>query len=144
MSRFKVKVQLLIMALGPLIVLGAVLLVITYNSIMSKAIEDAESKNLVTCHQIESEFSGLLNKSTAATVAVAKSPATIAFLEGNPDAPDNDTMLAYIKSVDEGYFGDGNSLAIANSEGMQQVRTKGDCVDVAERDYFKNAMAGKT
>lgn len=144
MSRFKVKVQLLIMALVPLIVLGAVLLVITYNSIVSKAIEDAESQNLVTCHQIESEFSGLLNKSVAATVAVAKAPATIAFLEGNPDAPDNDTMLAYIKSVDEGYFGDGNSIAIANSEGMQQVRTKGDCVDVAERDYFKNAMAGKT
>ena len=80
MSRFKVKVQLLIMALVPLIVLGVVLLIITYNSIVSKAIEDAESQNLVTCHQIESEFSGLLNKSVAATVAVEKAPATIAFL----------------------------------------------------------------
>ncbi|HBB59732.1 MAG TPA: hypothetical protein DCZ52_05570, partial [Lachnospiraceae bacterium] len=144
MSRFKVKVQLLIMSLVPLIVLGVVLLIISYNSIMSKAIEDAESQNMVTCRQIESEFSGLLNKSMAATVAVANAPATVAFLEGNPDAPDADMMLAYIKSVDEGYFGDGNSIAIANTEGMQQVRTKGDCVDVAERDYFKNAMAGKT
>ncbi|HAL32203.1 MAG TPA: hypothetical protein DCP46_04510, partial [Lachnospiraceae bacterium] len=67
MSRFKVKVQLLIMSLVPLIVLGVVLLIISYNSIMSKAIEDAESQNMVTCRQIESEFSGLLNKSMAAT-----------------------------------------------------------------------------
>jgi methyl-accepting chemotaxis protein len=143
MSKFKVKVQLLIMSVVPLVVLGAVLLIISYNSIMSKAVEDANNLNLITCRQIEAEFAGILDQNVAAIEGVAKSPATTAFLSGNPDAPSADVMLSYIKDVDENYFGDGNSIAIANAEGMQQVRTKGDCVDVADREYFQNAMAGK-
>ena len=38
MSKLKVRVQLLIMALVPLVVLGVILLVISYRAIMDKAI----------------------------------------------------------------------------------------------------------
>ncbi len=144
MSRFKVKVQLLIMALVPMLLLGVILLIISYNSIMSKAIEDAEQANLLMCRQIEAEFSGIVDQNVAAIQGVANSPAVTAYLSGNENAPGDELMLNYIKAVDEGYFADGNSIAIANSEGMQQIRTKGDCVDVADRDYFKEAMNGQT
>ncbi|MCR5411391.1 MAG: methyl-accepting chemotaxis protein [Lachnospiraceae bacterium] len=143
MSKFKVKVQLLIMCLCPIIILGTVLLVISYRSIMSKAIEDANTQNLLSCEQIETEFAGILDENIAAIQGVAKSPATVAFLEGNPDAPSVEVIGDYIRSVDA-YFDDGNGIAIADATGMQQVRSKGDCVDVSERDYFQNAMQGQT
>ena len=141
MSKLKVRVQLLIMALVPLVVLGVVLLVISYRAIMDKAIEDAESQNLLMCREIEAEFAGILDENMAAIQGVAKSPAVVAYLEGNENAPSDEVMLGYIKSVDD-YFGDGNSIAIANKEGMQQVRTKGDCVDVADREYFQKGISG--
>ncbi len=143
MSRFKVKVQLLIMALVPLVVLGVVLLIISYRSIMNKAIEDAEDTNLLMCKEIEAEFSGILDQNVAAIQGIAKSPAIVAYLEGNENAPSDDVILAYLKEVDD-YFADGNAIAIAGKDGMQRVRSVGDCVDVADREYFQQGISGKT
>ena len=143
MSKFKVKVQLLIMALVPMLLLGVILLIISYNSIMSKAIEDAENANLLTCKQIEAEFSGKLDQNIASIKAIAESSEVVEYLEGTNESITEDDLKDFIIKVDESY-NDGNTIAIADTTGQQFVRTKGDCVNVAERDYFQNAMKGIT
>ena len=143
MSRFKVRVQLLIMALVPLIVLGVTLLIISYTSITGKAVEDANTQNLLLCKQIEAEFSGIMEENIASIKAIATSATVIDFLEGSDGAMTPEVVQAYITDVDKQY-GDGNIIAIANAEGMQVVRSSGDCVDISDRDYYKEAMKGNT
>lgn len=41
-------------------------------------------------------------------------------------------------------IGDGNSLIISDATGQQLLRTVGDCVNVADREYFIEAMKGNT
>ena len=127
MSKFKVRTQLLIMALVPLIVMGIVLLIVSYNSITSKSLEDAEEANLLSCEHVEASFSGILNENLTAIKTVAKSAEVKAFLEG--DSSLEDRVLSLITAVDA-EFNDGSIIAIANDAGMQQIRSKGDCVDV--------------
>ncbi len=143
MSRFKVKVQLLIMSLVPLFVLGVVLLIISYNSIVNKALEDAEQANLLECKHIEANFSGKLEENIASIKAIANSACVVDFLSGSDNALPIEAIEGYIQSVDNDY-GDGNIIAISDATGMQVVRSKGDCVDVHEREYFQRAMKGET
>ncbi len=143
MSKLKVRTQLLIMAVVPLVVLGAVLLIISYNSIVNKAMEDAEAQNLLLCKQIEAKFSGIIDENISTVRAVATSSEVRDYLSLIPKAPKLSELQKYISTLDE-YIGDGNSIAISNSEGQQIARSKGDCVNVAERDYFIQAFAGNT
>lgn len=143
MSKLKVRTQLLIMAVVPLVILGAVLLIISYNSIVNKAMEDAETQNLLLCKQIEAKFSGIIDENISTVRAVATSSEVRDYLSLIPKAPNLSELQKYISTLDE-YIGDGNSIAISNSEGQQIARSKGDCVNVAERDYFIQAFAGNT
>ncbi len=139
MSKFKVRTQLLIMALVPLLIMGIILVIVSYSSITSKALEDAEEANLLSCKHVEASFSGILNENLTAIKTVAGASEVKAFIEG--DASLYDQVLSFLTEVDAG-FDDGNSIAIANTSGMQQIRSKGDCVDVAEREYFQQAVSG--
>ena len=142
MSKLKVKVQLLIMSLVPLLILGIVLLLISYTSITSKALEDAEAANLLQCDVIEAEFSGILDENISAIKAIAESPSTIDYLSGLEDAPPAEEILNYLLAVDE-YFADGNATIISDTNGDQIFRTVGEKVNVSDREYFKKAMEGK-
>ena len=134
MSKLKVKAQLLIMSLVPLMVLGIVLLLISYNSITSKALEDAEAANLLQCDVIEAEFSGILDENISAIKAIAESPPTIDYLSGTEDAPPAEEILNYLLAVDE-YFADGNATIISDTNGDQIFRTVGEKVNIADREY---------
>ncbi|MBR1524677.1 MAG: methyl-accepting chemotaxis protein, partial [Lachnospiraceae bacterium] len=142
MSKFKVKVQLLIMSLVPLVILGVVLLIISYNSIVNKAKEDAEAANLLQCKQIEAEFTGILDQNMAAIKTFASSISTTEYVEGVEDAYDDAAMLDSLKGLDA-IFDDGNATAITAADGQQMLRSVGDPVNVAEREYFLKAMEGK-
>ncbi len=142
MSKLKVRAQLLIMSVVPLLVLGIVLMVISYNTIVSKAMEDATKANLLMCKQIEAEFSGIIEQNMAAIRTFANSAATIEYVEGVEDAYDDAAMLESLKGLDS-TFNDGNATAITDATGQQLLRSVGDTVNVAEREYFINAMEGK-
>ena len=142
MSKFKVRTQLLIMGLVPLIIMGVVLLVVSYNSITSKAMEDAGIQNMLTCRQIEAEFSGQIEENFAAIEAIAASPELKLFLEGERFDGLEEDINYYLLLVND-HFGDGNIIAVSDATGQQVFRTKGDCVNVGDRDYFKEAVSGK-
>ena len=116
--------------------------IVSYNSSTSKALEDAKKAQEYQAWYIESEFTGLIDKNVAAMKAFAAAPSTITYLQ-DPDAgviPD-EAMLAMMLSIDD-FMGDGNPTCIAGKTGMQLIRTVGDCVDISEREYYKQAMSG--
>ena len=139
MSKLKVRYQLLLTALVPLIILGVVLLAISYNAIMSKAMEDAEVSNLLQCKQIEAEFSGIVDQNMAAIRTFASAAATQEYVMGVKDAYDDAAMLSSLKGLDA-IFNDGNATAITDATGQQMLRSEGEAVNVADREYFIQAM----
>ena len=94
----------------------------------------AEELNQKQAAIIEDEFTSLLEQNVTAIEAVAASPSTRNFIEGEVDASD----FQYIDKALE----DSNSTVVSGSDGMQLVRSKGDCVDVSSRDYFIEAIQG--
>ena len=142
MSKLKVRYQLLIMSIVPLLVLGVVLLLISYNAIMNKAIEDAETANLLACGQIEAEFAGTIDENMAAIKTLAGTASVIDYLEGKEDAPSDEEIMESLKDLDE-IFNDGNATAISDATGQQIFRSVGEAVNVADREYFTTAMDGK-
>ena len=141
MSKLKVKFQVLLIAVVPLVILGVVLLIISYNAIMNKAMEDAEQSNLLQCKQIEAAFSGIIEENMAAIKTFASSAATIEYVAGVEDAYDDAAMLDSLKGLDA-IFNDGNATAITDATGQQMLRSTGEAVNVADREYFIKAMEG--
>ncbi|MCR4590560.1 MAG: methyl-accepting chemotaxis protein [Lachnospiraceae bacterium] len=142
MSKFKVRTQLLIMALVPLIIMGVVLLVISYRSITSKAMEDAEIQNMLTCRQIEAEFNGTIKENFAALESIAASPQIKMYLAGETFEGIEDDINYNILLIND-HFGDGNVIAVSDAAGQQVFKTSGDCVNVSDRDYFQAAITGR-
>ena len=87
---------------------------------------------------VEDAFSKIVGENYDMTQTVANSVSARKVLLGELDV---ESVTDWLTKVDE-EKGDGNSLIITNAEGMQIVRTVGDCVDVSDRDYFKKVKDG--
>ncbi|MCR4791320.1 MAG: HAMP domain-containing protein [Lachnospiraceae bacterium] len=142
MSKFtgSVKTKLISVMLLVAIVPVLITTIITYNSSTTKALEDSEEMLSWESWYIEDMFSSIINKNMMAIQAVAISPTVVEYLSGE-DTTKGDEIASYLYYVDDA-FGDGNTIAIADASGMQLFRTVGNCVDVSDREYFQQAIAG--
>ena len=114
--------------------------VISYRSSTNKALEDAEEMLSWESWYIEDMFSSKINQNLRAIEAISISPTVVEYLSGEDTSKAAEIEL-YLYYVDEA-FGDGNTIAIADATGQQLFRTIGNCVNVADREYFQQAMAG--
>ena len=114
--------------------------IISYESSTSKALDDAEEMLSWEAWYVEDMFSSKINQNMKAIEAVAISPTVVEYLSGE-DTSKAAEIESYIYYVDEA-FADGNTIAIADTTGQQLFRTVGNCVNVAEREYFQQAIAG--
>lgn len=114
--------------------------VISYRSSTGKALEDAEEMLSWESWYIEDMFSSKINQNLRAIEAISISPTVVEYLSGEDTSKAAEIEL-YLYYVDEA-FGDGNTIAIADATGQQIFRTVGNCVNVADREYFRQAMAG--
>lgn len=114
--------------------------VISYRSSTGKALEDAEEMLSWESWYIEDMFSSKINQNLRAIEAISISPTVVEYLSGEDTSKAAEIEL-YLYYVDEA-FGDGNTIAIADATGQQLFRTVGNCVNVADREYFRQAMAG--
>ena len=89
---------------------------------------------------INEELQTIFQKNISALQAFALAPSTIDFLGGRVRTErEYDDLYAQMVAIDE-FMGDGNSTAISGIDGQQILRTKGDCVNVYDRDYFQGAV----
>ncbi len=114
--------------------------IISYRSSTQKAMADSEEMLSWESWYIEDMFSSIINQNMKAIQAVSISPTVVEYLSGE-DTTKGDEIQLYIQYLDEA-FGDGNTIAIADSTGMQLFRTVGKCVDVSDREYFKQGISG--
>ncbi len=116
-------------------------MIISYSSSTSKAKKDAQDVLEWQCWYLQAEFGKILDTNMQAMNAVAAAPSTVAYLTGAADLPP-ETIMAHLQNVDA-FLNDGSATALTGADGMQVMRSKGDCVNVAEREYFIQAMKGQ-
>ena len=114
-------------------------IIISVVNTRSSGTDNAEAINDAQSHIVEQSILAVVDKNLTALQSLATSPSTEAYVAG--DKSDEAKILTQMKSIDT-MMDDGNSTVITGGDGKQLLRTVGDVVDVADREYFKQAMAG--
>ncbi|MBP5152687.1 MAG: methyl-accepting chemotaxis protein [Lachnospiraceae bacterium] len=136
-----VKTKLIAAMLAVAAIPLAIALIISYTTSTSKSMTDAEDKLQWQCNYIESEFNGIIMENVRSLQNAAANANIVYYMEGNPYGVPDEEVYNVIASVDQ-ILGDGNCTALAGPDGMQLFRTIGKCVDVSDREYFKQGIAG--
>ena len=84
---------------------------------------------------VNTNLNSIVKQNLQIMQAVANSVSARKLLKGELDAA---SVSAWLAATDE-EAGDGNVLAIADANGMQVAKSKGDLVDVGDREYFQKA-----
>ena len=137
-----IKTRLIAVMLCLTIIPLAVAIIISYNTSTKKALADAVDALDWEAWYIESEFETIIQKNFAAMQAIAAAPSTRVYVQNPGDVTTTAKTMAYLNTVDT-LLDDGNITVITGADGMQLLRASGKLVDVSERDYFQQAMAGK-
>ena len=141
-STNSVKTKLIAIMLLIAIIPLTIAVVISYVSSTNNAKEDAKRNLDWQAKYIESEIDKMFTKSQTALNSFASSPQTIAFLKG--EITDPSIIKNQMVSINES-FGDDNTIVMSNAQGMMVLRSDdGALKSIAERDYFQNAIQGKT
>ncbi len=115
-------------------------LIISYVSSTNKALEDAKTALEWQAKYIAADYADIINKNLMVIESIASNPTTLVYMQGTAGIEDQ-VMIDMLTSGDN-ILNDGNSMAIADTTGMQIIRSTGKCVDVHEREYFQEAMKG--
>ena len=136
-----IKTKLIAVMLGITIIPLAIAIIISYTTSTKKAMADAVDALDWQAWYIESEFEVIVQKNFAILQAVAAAPSTKVYLQNTKDVTTTAKTIAYVNSIDS-ILNDGNVTVITGPDGMQLIRASGKLVDVKDREYFKQAMAG--
>ncbi len=131
-----IAVMLLITAV-PLIVA----IVVSYITSTNKALADAQASQQWQAKYIESTFLEAVNANLNMIKSVAGNPTVIQYVKGEAGIP-YDAVQLYLQDCDA-VLNDGQNTAVTDVTGMQVARGTGDFISVAERDYYKAAIAGQ-
>ena len=142
-----VKTKLLCMISLLVAIPVLIVCIISYRTSMNRTLEDTQTQLEAKVDYVRTEFAKVVETNIAAMKTLASSPTVREYLIGNPvitldeiDKSANDVS----EILGDDPTNNRNAVAIANSEGMQITRTNGSCVEVSDREYYKEAMAGKT
>ncbi len=128
---------MLLVAIVPLIIA----IIVSYVTSTKKATADAIDALDWQAWYIESSFETVVQKNLIAMQAIASAPSTKTFYINPTDLTAASKAQAYLNTVDAA-IGDGNISVLTGADGMQLLRASGKLVDVSQREYFKQAMAG--
>ncbi len=136
-SSVKTKLTLIIVATMaiPLIVS----IVISYVSSRNEGSRNMNSMNTAQVNLVEHDFQTIILQNKRVLETIAHSVSARKVLLGELDT---ESVKQWLLETDEA-IGDGNSLVIAGADGMQIVRSTGDLVSVADREYFKKCKETK-
>jgi methyl-accepting chemotaxis protein len=135
-----IKTKLIAVMLGVTAVPLIVVMIVNYVTSTDKALSDAEYALSNQAMYISEAYSSVIRENLDIVKSVASNPTTIVYMQGTAGIEDQ-VMVQMMQSGDA-ILADGSSMAIADTTGMQIVRSSGNCVDVKERDYFQEAMKG--
>ena len=117
-------------------------LAISYFSSTNKALEDAETSLSWQAQYIASEFNTVIKENLDIIQSVASNPTTIVYMEGT--AGISDEVMIQMLQANDAILDDGNVIAIADTTGMQVVKSSGTLADVSTREYYQEALKGNS
>lgn len=137
-----IKTKLIVLMLAVAVIPLSIALVSSFISSTNNKIADTKTSLEWQAMYLSAEYSDTIRENLDIVSVIAKNPTTIAYLEKTEDVSD-ETMVGIMKAADD-TLNDGSVMAIADTTGMQVIRTGGKCVDVTEREYWQEAMKGNT
>ncbi len=137
-----VKTRLIGTMLAVAIIPLAVSLIVSYFTSTSKALNDAKTTLEWQAKYLSTEYSDVIRENLDVVRMIADNPTTIVYMEKTAGIEDQ-VMIDMMQAADK-IMDDGSVMAIADTTGMQIVRSGGKCVDVTTREYWIEAMKGNT
>ncbi len=134
-----VKTRLIVIIIAIMAIPLITTTLISYFASSSEAVENMDKFNEAAVKIVEKDFKSIVEQNMQILQTVANSVSARKVLKGELD---KESVLDWFIKVDN-EVGDGNSLIITNADGMQIIRTVGDCVDVSEREYFQKIAGGE-
>jgi len=135
-----VKTKLIAVMILVTVVPLAVAIVVSYVTSTNKALEDAQESLEWQAAYVQSHFDETVSVNLNMINSIASNPTIVQYVIGEAGIP-LDAVQATLYQYDQ-VMGDDQNTAITNEQGMQIARGTGDCIDVSDREYFKEAMAG--
>ncbi len=129
---------LVAIAVVPLVISTAV----SYFTSTNKAMKDAQESLEWQAVYIRASFESIIEQNMDLIRQAGQNPTIIAYVTAPEAGIGDDVILSTLQGIDA-VLDDGNATTLTGADGMQLFRTDGGkLVDVHERDYFKQAMAG--
>ncbi len=135
----KLIVVMLLICAVPLIISS----VVSYKTSTDKALADALTSMSWESWYLDSEWQRVIDNNLKTIQAVAMAPSTVEFMKDVTNEELFAIESSYILSVDT-MMNDDSLTVLTGPDGMQVLRTEGNYVDVSQREYFTEAMSGKT
>ena len=112
----------------------------SYSTLQNEVALVEDSNNLKVKY-IESKWFEIISRNKSTLETVSHNPQIHEYLLG--DHSSEDMILEYLTEMDNN-FGDGSVIVITGMDGQQLLRSSGDCVNIADRDYYQKALSGET
>jgi methyl-accepting chemotaxis protein len=139
-SSIKTKMVLLM-----LVIVAVPIIFITMISTLNSrrnSINETTELNTAQARIVEENIDALVKQNIHALKTLSISPNIVSYLSNHIEMGAEERITNQMKQINDG-FGDNNSIAISGKDGMQKLRSDGEKpVDVSEREYFKQAIAG--
>lgn len=141
-NKGKIRLRLILLMVALVVIpLAASSIVSTVNTI-NTATESAYETNAAQASIVEERINNIIETNVEALKTFAASPSTIAYLKGEAAGEaEAESIIRQLQIIDE-TLADGNSTALSGADGMQLLRSTGKLVDVSDREYYKEAIAG--
>ncbi len=136
--RFRLLLILMLLAVVPTLsaTIGAV------TKISSDALDAGEQLNNKQVEAVAGDFNSLLMQNIRMLQLIAGEKDTVDLINHPTDETLLSDMATTLKTVDE-RLADDNSTVLTGADGQNIVRSKGDLVNIKDREYFTLAMGGK-
>ena len=115
-------------------------IIVSYITSTNKALADAQDSLEWQAWYIQDCFLRIVDNNMTVIKTLGENPTVINFLHGDAGIP-VDAVQATL-AVCDGVLGDGENTSITDVTGMQVARGRGECIDVSDREYYKQAIQG--
>ncbi len=131
LGSIKFKLMLIIVLIMAIPLISVML--VSYFTSHSTAMDDVIEMNAAQAKLVNSNLNSIVMQNRQVLQTTANSVTARKLLKGEQDV---DSVNKWLQETDA-EVGDGNVLAIADTNGMQIAKSAGDLVDVSEREYFQ-------
>ena len=132
-----IRVKLTALIVGIMAIPLVIAIIVSYTSSRSEATKNMNQMTAEQMKLVSTDFQTVIKENMQVLQTVANSVSAREVLKGKTD---KESVQEWLVRTDEA-IGDGNVLVIVDADGMQQVKSSEECIDVSEREYFKRVKA---